>query len=198
MPTINEDAVCKHCHKVIATVPKHYCPRSPNQTHEPVASVVALSGGVIFTGGTPEQNNILRKRGEFVAQYCQERGWDIDKVTIQQVMEIRSQPGWKNPNADEDVPEQPVTKTGTIDITPVGCQTPEGNARVAKAMKAFDDSSAEVANKATEFLRELLLEVKIPNALADDLKELTAAINRRKAIQEAFLRAVASAPHLTL
>ena len=29
-----------------------------------------------------------------------------------------------------------------IDITPVGCQTPEGNAKVNKAIKYFDDASA--------------------------------------------------------
>jgi len=38
-----------------------------------------------------------------------------------------------------------------IDITPVGCQTPEGNAKVAKAVKEFDDAGAALANAAIEF-----------------------------------------------
>jgi hypothetical protein len=54
-----------------------------------------LPGGITFTGGTPEQHDILRKRGEFVERYCRERGWEVDKLTIEQTLEIRSQPEWK-------------------------------------------------------------------------------------------------------
>jgi hypothetical protein len=72
-----DDAVCKHCHKVIRTVPKHYCPKSPNQMHEPVSTTpeTTLPGGITIAGGTEEDHAFLRKRGEFVAQYCQQKRW---------------------------------------------------------------------------------------------------------------------------
>ena len=40
----------------------------------------------------------------------------------------------------------------TIDITPVGCSTPEGAARVQNAMREFADATANVANEADQIL----------------------------------------------
>jgi len=62
-----------------------------------MALTTNLPGGVTLTGGSQEQHDFLRMRGEFAAAYCEHRGWKIESLTIQQVMEIRSQPGWKNP-----------------------------------------------------------------------------------------------------
>ena len=67
-----------------------------------------------------------------------------------------------------------------IDITPVGCSTPEGNARVAKAIKDFDDATAALANAAIEFLD-----------VSEDIHQLRALIGARNRKQEAFLAAVA-------
>jgi hypothetical protein len=58
-----------------------------------------LPGGVSFTGGTQEQHSILRLRGEFVAAYCTARGWNMENLTIEQLLEIRAQEGWKTPSA---------------------------------------------------------------------------------------------------
>ena len=59
--------------------------------------VSSLPGGVIVSGGTEAQHNLLRQRGEFALAYCRRQGWDIDHLTIPQLLEIRAQPGWKEP-----------------------------------------------------------------------------------------------------
>jgi hypothetical protein len=109
-----------------------------------------------------------------------------------------------SPEATE--PEPQATDTGrTIDITPVGCQTPEGVARVNAAKEAFENATAEVANAATQLLvdwRPTLLDgLNNPlitqegrDALFEDLHQLDALIDTRRRKQEEFLRAVAGAP----
>jgi hypothetical protein len=57
-----------------------------------------LPGEIVVEGGSQEQHDILRRRGEFVAAYCKAKGWDVATLTLPQVLEIRSQPGWKNPS----------------------------------------------------------------------------------------------------
>lgn len=173
---MNEDAVCKHCHKVIRTVPKHYCPRSPNQVHEPVEAAPAPA---VTLADSPTGGQISN-----------------DPKTCKHPVEWR----------DEGVCKLCGSVTQfTIDITPAGCQTPEGIARVNKAMREFDDATAEVANAATRFFddhRLTLVEVaggvsiceddRI--ALKDDLRQLQAIIGTRRPKQEALLRAIAGAP----
>lgn len=56
-----------------------------------------LPGGITVSGGTEEERNLLRKRGEFATAYCQNKGWDIAKLTITQLLEIRAQKGWREP-----------------------------------------------------------------------------------------------------
>lgn len=54
--------------------------------------------GMTMIGVTPEQELILRGRDNFVKAYCAEKGWGtLESLTIPQIMEIRSQDGWKNP-----------------------------------------------------------------------------------------------------
>jgi hypothetical protein len=83
----------------------------------------------------------------------------------------------------------------TIDITPVGCQTPEGAARVAKAMKEFEDSAASLANASMEFFdtheKDILHCMTMYEDVADDVHQIRALIGARRRKQEAFLRAVA-------
>lgn len=40
---------------------------------------------------------IIRRRHEVVVEYCKKMGWEAnpDKLTIEQIMEIRSQKEWK-------------------------------------------------------------------------------------------------------
>jgi tetratricopeptide (TPR) repeat protein len=92
-----------------------------------------------------------------------------------------------------------MTRT-TINITPVGLSTPEGVERVTKAQEAFEQSHAEVANQASQFIHRYMDEIKAvivrsddPDAV-EDYKELLQTIERREQAQEEFLRAVAGAP----
>ena len=48
--------------------------------------------------GTPEQEVFLAARGRFVTQYCLSQNWDRDNLTIKQILEVRNQEGWKNPD----------------------------------------------------------------------------------------------------
>src|ERR1035438_4055031 len=68
----------------------------------------------------------------------------------------------------------PAAEVLTIDITPVGCTTPEGNAKVAKAIKDFDDTSAALANTATEFFdtheSDILHAMEMYPGVAEDVR----------------------------
>jgi hypothetical protein len=37
----------------------------------------------------------LKTRDNFVNEYCKQKNWDRDTLTIEQIMEIRAQEGWK-------------------------------------------------------------------------------------------------------
>lgn len=54
-------------------------------------------GDLRIIGANEEQADILRMRQAFVNQYFEERGWDATNPTIEQIMEVRNQPGWQNP-----------------------------------------------------------------------------------------------------
>lgn len=65
--------------------------------------VVRMPGdlGVAITTGTQAEANELQAsidaRHAFVQKYCQEQGWDSTNLSINQVLQIRQQEGWKNP-----------------------------------------------------------------------------------------------------
>lgn len=41
--------------------------------------------------------DIVMLRESFVTQYCATKGWDKDKLTTEQIMEIRSMKEWQTP-----------------------------------------------------------------------------------------------------
>ena len=91
------------------------------------------------------------------------------------------------------------SKAETIDITPVGCQTPEGNARVLQAHQEWDSATHLLANTVKQFfdafedpIRGLFL---VDASLCEELHQLRALIGARDRKQEAFLRAVCGQPH---
>lgn len=57
------------------------------------------SGGMKIFGLSTDQEACLRARGKFAEEYCKIRGWPvgINELTMDQILEIRSQDGWKNP-----------------------------------------------------------------------------------------------------
>jgi hypothetical protein len=42
-------------------------------------------------------NEMIKRRNDFSFNYCKEKGWTtaIEQLTIEQIMEIRQQQGWK-------------------------------------------------------------------------------------------------------
>lgn len=57
---------------------------------------------VFHTGSNEEaaeHQRVMNARGAFSLNYMKEKGWgdSIIELDIQQIMEIRSQPGWKTP-----------------------------------------------------------------------------------------------------
>ena len=42
-------------------------------------------------------NEIEMLKEKFVSEFCQERGWKKASLTQEQLLEIMSQPGYKNP-----------------------------------------------------------------------------------------------------
>jgi hypothetical protein len=59
---------------------------------------INLPGGFTVSGVTNDEAKVLAGRGRFVEKYCAEKGWDLNRLTIEQLLEIRSQSGWKNPS----------------------------------------------------------------------------------------------------
>jgi len=49
-------------------------------------------------GVSDQQAHTIKARVEFVQQYCQEKGWNKDELSIEQILEIRQQEAWKNPS----------------------------------------------------------------------------------------------------
>ena len=98
----------------------------------------------------------------------------------------------------------------TIDITPVGLQTPEGQKRVAEAQQEWDSATHLLANVLGEFISEhsegILKAVDYlssvddsqinSDAVTEDLHQLKALIGARDRKQEKFLRAVSGKPKL--
>lgn len=44
-----------------------------------------------------EAHLIILARHEIVTKYCEEKGWDMEDLTIEQILEIRNLEEWKNP-----------------------------------------------------------------------------------------------------
>jgi hypothetical protein len=58
---------------------------------------VVLLGGVTLYGASPAQIATISHRDSFIRDYAETKGWDVNKLTFEQVLEIRKQEGWKNP-----------------------------------------------------------------------------------------------------
>jgi hypothetical protein len=58
---------------------------------------VTQVGGMTVVGMSEEQEVFMQKRVAFVERYLQEHGLTKETMTIQQVLEMRKEEGWKNP-----------------------------------------------------------------------------------------------------
>ena len=52
-------------------------------------------GGLSIQCQNEIEEVFFRSRDAFVNKYCKEKGWDRQSLTIEQILEIRSQEGWK-------------------------------------------------------------------------------------------------------
>lgn len=59
--------------------------------------LVTEVGNIAIEGANTEQVDLLVMREAFVNNYFTERGWDVDNPTMEQILEVHSQPGWRNP-----------------------------------------------------------------------------------------------------
>lgn len=58
---------------------------------------VTQVGGMTVVGMSETQEAFMRKREAFVERYFKERGLTKEAATIQQILEMRKEEGWKNP-----------------------------------------------------------------------------------------------------
>jgi hypothetical protein len=61
---------------------------------------IELFGGITLEGGSPELQTVLLSRSGFIEAYCASKGW-AEPLSIEQVLEIRSQDGWKHPGKEQ-------------------------------------------------------------------------------------------------
>ncbi len=45
---------------------------------------------------------ILDARAKFVLEHCRIMQWDVANLSLKQILEIRKQEGWKNPELDTE------------------------------------------------------------------------------------------------
>lgn len=116
-------------------------------------------------------------------------------------------PGAINADKDSDVTKTKVLSMPNpapkyIDVTPRGCMTPEGNERVSRTMKEWENTHAEVANALTRFYERWSGHLNVSffmlpqeaEELKDDKAEIEELLKDRALKQDRFLKAVAGIP----
>lgn len=51
---------------------------------------------LLLSRASPMEVQIIESRDKFARAYCAEKGWDIENLSIEQLLEIRGQSGWKD------------------------------------------------------------------------------------------------------
>jgi Arc/MetJ family transcription regulator len=89
----------------------------PEEAREKLAGALekmGINAKVVAGGldGMVDRDEFLSARRDFSKKYAAEQGWgdDLEKLSMDQIMEIRTQEGWKDPlprkNADPPAPEE--------------------------------------------------------------------------------------------
>jgi hypothetical protein len=71
-----------------------------NPLNSQKSSRIIEIGGFSVRGATEEQVNLMLMREAFAKRYFEERGWDMTSPSIEQIVELHSQPGWNSPTID--------------------------------------------------------------------------------------------------
>ena len=58
---------------------------------------VTQVGGMTVVGMSEEQEAFMQKRVAFVERYCKGHGLSTDTMSIKQILKMREEEGWKNP-----------------------------------------------------------------------------------------------------
>jgi hypothetical protein len=58
---------------------------------------VTQLGNLTVVGMSDQQEAFMLKRAAFVEQYCKEHGFTTETMSIQQILAMRQEEGWKNP-----------------------------------------------------------------------------------------------------
>ena len=63
------------------------------------SKVITPDGQAMSMEDHIKSNPVLAGRAKFAEEYCKKKGWptEIEKLSIDQLLEVRAQPGWKNP-----------------------------------------------------------------------------------------------------
>lgn len=132
-------------------------------------------------------NNGLCNRGQEFAEVFDISGLYGDKVELTQELIDRTESKMDEIILAAYAEQFPTEKTfiGTIDITPAGCQTPEGNARVVKTQQEWDSATHELANALREALDGY---VYGEGFCGDELHQIKALVGARDRKQEASLQ----------
>lgn len=68
----------------------------------PIIDLPGNVGSVVVRGTQADADKtkaVFDARHAFALKYCQEQGWstELGKLSIEQILQIRSQEGWRNP-----------------------------------------------------------------------------------------------------
>ena len=50
--------------------------------------------------GSLDPQKIINARHNFILDYCKQKGWKMEDLSFEQILEIRKQDEWKNPILD--------------------------------------------------------------------------------------------------
>lgn len=66
-----------------------------------MSKIITVGGMKVLAMGTDkecdEHEQFMKKREAFVKKFFEEKGWDLKNPSIEQILEVRNQDGWKNP-----------------------------------------------------------------------------------------------------
>jgi hypothetical protein len=70
--------------------------------------------GTVLT--TPAGVKVFEKRQQFTRQYCKDKGWSTnpEELSLDQIMEIRAQPGWSAAADGQNLDERLDTLVGFV------------------------------------------------------------------------------------
>ncbi len=166
-------------------------PSRPGNTYRPETIAEARTQ----IGNTPSCEDCGEQHGE---SDCEDRPGAMteeEKTELRLDAEDDAERGCAKCGGEFEAPIHSVAKNSHqfIDLTPVGCQTPEGSERVRKAQQEWDDATHELANTLKRVIDEVFDRDTDKIARAEYYSDLQTLIGIRESKQDAFLRAVAGA-----